>query len=108
MAAAKAEKQARGAGALPVPEENPGVAVVEKPEKKPFWKLWSKDAEPRKAEPVAAVTQETGQQEARKDVRTPVAEIAEKPAEEALPEQGADVQVVGETQKKPFWKFWQK
>ena len=117
VAAVKAEKQARGAGALPVPEDNPGVAVVEKPEKKPFWKLWSKDAEPRKAEPVATVTQdagqvtsEAGQQAARKDVRTPAVETAEKPAEVAgtlpVPEQNPDVQVAGE--KKPFWKFWQK
>src|SRR5690606_16663649 len=37
VAAEKAQKTAEGKGALPVPEENPGVAAVEKKEKKPFW-----------------------------------------------------------------------
>jgi murein L,D-transpeptidase YafK len=44
VAAAKAEKVVAGAEtALPVPEENPGIAMVEQQEdKKPFWKFWKK------------------------------------------------------------------
>ena len=123
VAAEKAEKRARGEGALPVPEENPGVAVVETPEKKPFWKLWAaKDAEPRKAEPAAGVTQGTEQatldagQPVRKDAKAATAEASartmEKPVDGGtvlpVPEANPDSQVVEQTQKKPFWKFWQK
>ena len=43
VAAEQAQKAAAGvAGALPVPEENPGVEVVEEASKKPFWKFWQK------------------------------------------------------------------
>ncbi|WP_411036737.1 L,D-transpeptidase family protein [Shinella sp. BYT-45] len=121
VAAAKAEKQARGAAeALPVPEENPGVAAVEKKETKPFWKLWAKDEGQSEAEPAAGVTQGTEQatfdagRQASKEARIPAADGAtekvEKPAEDAgtLPKETPDVQVVEETPKKPFWKFWQK
>jgi murein L,D-transpeptidase YafK/Tfp pilus assembly protein PilX len=127
VAAEKAAKAAQGKGALPVPEENPGVAVVEKKEPKPFWKLWAKDDEPSKAEPVPTVTQqtqqtqqqlttETGQQATRKEARNPATETAgqrvETPAEGAgaLPVLGdnANVEVVEKKAEKPFWKFWQK
>jgi murein L,D-transpeptidase YafK len=124
VAAEKAAKQAQGKGALPVPEENPGVAVVEKKEPKPFWKLWAKDEEPRKAEPVPTVTQqtqqqvttETGEQATRKEARNPATETAgqrvETPAEGAgalpVPGDNANVEVVEKKAEKPFWKFWQK
>ncbi|MGD9480545.1 L,D-transpeptidase family protein [Shinella sp. G-2] len=123
VAAEKAEKRARGEGALPVPEENPGVAVVETPEKKPFWKLWAaKDTEPRKAEPAAGVTEGTEQatldagQPVRKEAKAATAEASaqtmEKPVDGGtvlpVPEANPDSQVVEQTQKKPFWKFWQK
>jgi murein L,D-transpeptidase YafK/Tfp pilus assembly protein PilX len=124
VAAEKAAKQAQGKGALPVPEENPGVAVVEKKEPKPFWKLWAKDDEPRKAEPVPTVTQQTqqqatteaGEQATRKEARNPATETAgqrvETPAEGAgalpVPGDNASVEVVEKKAEKPFWKFWQK
>lgn len=122
VAAVKAQKEARGAGAMPVPEENPGVAVIEKKEKKPFWKLWAKEEAPRSVEPAESVTQGGEQakfdagQETRKEARTPTAETAtrkvEKPVEGAgtlpVPEENPGVQVVEQTAKKPLWKFWQK
>ncbi len=123
VAAAKAAKQAEGKDALPVPEENPGVAVVEKKEEKPFWKFWTDKAAPRKVEPVAGVTQET-QQQAKAEAGTqtlqkehkPATETAgqrvEKPAEGTVvlstSEQNPEVQVVEKKAEKPFWKFWQK
>ena len=122
VAAEKVEKQAKGAGVLPVPEENPGIAVIETKEKKPFWKLWTKEDEPGKVQPVESVTQqaeqakiEAGQKTAR-DARVPATQTAgkdaKKPADAAgtvpIPEENPDVQVVEQTQKKPFWKFWQK
>ena len=36
------EKPAEGAVALPTPEQNPEVQVVEKKAEKPFWKFWQK------------------------------------------------------------------
>ena len=39
---AVATKPAAGADALPVPEGNPDVQVVEKAAEKPFWKFWQK------------------------------------------------------------------
>ena len=123
VAAEQAEKKARGEGALPVPEDNPGVAVVETPEKKPFWKLWaSKDAEPRKVEPVTGVAQGTEQatldagQPVRKEAKAATAEASaqamEKPVDGGtvlpVPEANPDSQIVEQTHKKPFWKFWQK
>lgn len=123
VAAEKVEKQARGAGALPVPEENPGVAVVETKEKKPFWKLWAKEDEPSKVQPAESVMEQGEQakleagQKVAKDAQVPVTQAAgkdtiKKPADAAgtvpIPEENPDVQVVEQTQKKPFWKFWQK
>lgn len=116
VAAVKAEKQARGVGAVPVPEQNPGVAVVDKPETKPFWKRWAKDEKPREAAPALAVTKDAeqaardaGQPETRKEARVPVVETARKPVEGVVvPQSNPEAQVTGETQKKPFWKFWQK
>lgn len=116
VAAVKAEKQARGVGAVPVPEENPGVAVVEKPETKPFWKRWTRDEKPREAAPALAVTKDAeqaardaGQPETRKEARVPAAETARKPVEGVVvPQNNPEAQVAGETQNKPFWKFWQK
>ncbi|KNY14579.1 hypothetical protein AKG11_22265 [Shinella sp. SUS2] len=119
VAAEKAEKQARGAGALPVPEENPGVAAVEKKDVKPFWKFWNNKAEPRKAEPVAEVTeqsqQDAGRQAVQKTENTVVAttgQPVQKPVAGAdalpVPEENPSVQVVEKAAEKPFWKFWQK
>ncbi|WP_119259078.1 L,D-transpeptidase family protein [Shinella zoogloeoides] len=123
VAAEKAQKQAHGAGALPVPEENPGVTVVEKPEKKPFWKLWAaKEEQPAKAAPVAEASQQAGEakadagQQAQKEARNPAtaasAEKAKKPVDAAgtqpVPEENPAVEVVEQAPKKPFWKFWQK
>jgi murein L,D-transpeptidase YafK len=120
VAAGKALKQAKGEGALPVPEENPGVVVIETKEKKPFWKLWTaKEAEPRKVEPVESVTQQTtidAGQATSKEVKNPATVTAgtdaKKPADAVgtlpVPEENPDVQIVEQTQKKPFWKFWQK
>ena len=112
VAAEKVEKQAR-AGALPVPEENPGLAAVEKKEEKPFWKFWSDKAAPRKAEPVAGVTQQVGQDAGRQATqKTQTTAVATKPAAGAdalpVPEGNPDVQVVEKAAEKPFWKFWQK
>ena len=112
VAAEKVEKQAR-AGALPVPEENPGLAAVEKKEEKPFWKFWSDKAAPRKAEPVAGVTQQVGQDAGRQAAqKTQTTAVATKPAAGAdalpVPEGNPDVQVVEKAAEKPFWKFWQK
>ncbi|HSX76144.1 MAG TPA: L,D-transpeptidase family protein [Shinella sp.] len=112
VAAEKVEKQAR-AGALPVPEENPGLAAVEKKEAKPFWKFWSDKAAPRKAEPVAGVTQQVGQDAGRQAAqKTQTTAVATKPAAGAdalpVPEGNPDVQVVEKAAEKPFWKFWQK
>lgn len=124
VAAEKAEKQARGEGALPVPEHNPGVAVVEKKEEKPFWKRWTEKAEPRVVQPVAGAAQETEQQakagtgvqataggEAKVLTET-AGQPIEKPVEGGgalpTPEQNPDVQVVEKKAEKPFWKFWQK
>ena len=112
VAAEKVEKQAR-AFALPVPEENPGLAAVEKKEAKPFWKFWSDKAAPRKAEPVAGVTQQVGQDAGRQAAqKTQTTAVATKPAAGAdalpVPEGNPDVQVVEKAAEKPFWKFWQK
>jgi hypothetical protein len=117
VAATKAEKQARGAGSLPVPEHNPGIAsAVEKKEKKPFWKLFSQDSEPREAQQVQPVVNESaalqadqGSGEAGKTART-AAVAQETDAVATLPVAGGEAgqQVVEQTQKKPFWKFWQK
>ncbi len=112
VAAEKVEKQAR-VGALPVPEENPGLAAVEKKEAKPFWKFWSDKAAPRKAEPVAGVTQQVGQDAGRQAAqKTQTTAVATKPAAGAdalpVPEGNPDVQVVEKAAEKPFWKFWQK
>ena len=121
VAAEKAARQAGGKGALPVPGENPGVAVVEKKEEKPFWKFWTDKAAPRKAEPAAGASQDTGQQAKavtgaqaatgeQKKVSIETAQPVEKPVEGAVAagEQNPDVQVVEKTAEKPFWKFWQK
>ncbi|WP_312417262.1 murein L,D-transpeptidase family protein [Shinella sp.] len=123
VAAAKAEKQARGVGALPVPEHNPGIAAaVEKKEKKPFWKLFSQDSEPREAEQVQPVVNENVALQGDQPVRAgETATSAGKSARNApveqqteavatLPVAGGEAgqQVVEQTQKKPFWKFWQK
>jgi murein L,D-transpeptidase YafK len=116
VAAEKADKRARGAGALPVPEENPGVAAVGKKESEPFWKFWNKRVEPRKAEPVVGVArQDAGQQVEQKTQATAVTTTGkpgEKPAASAdalpVPEENPSVQVVEKTAEKPFWKFWQK
>ena len=117
VAAVKAEKQARGAGALPVPEENPGITVVEKPEKKPFWALWTA----KEKTPTAGVTQTTDEatldagQPAGKETKAKAVEAAkkaERPAEGAvalsMPEENPGLATVEQTPKKPFWKFWQK
>ena len=123
VAAEKAQQQAQAAGALPVPAENPGVQTVEKPEKKPFWKLWSAKKEaPAKAAPVEGVTEQAAEakteagKQVRKEARNPAADPsvgkARKPAETAgeapVPEENPAVAVVEQTPKKPFWKFWQK
>ena len=123
VAAAKAAKQAEGKDALPVPEENPGVAIIEKKEEKPFWKIWADKAAPRKVEPVASVTQETQQQakgetgtqklpNEQKTVTETAGQSVEKPAEGAtalpVPGDNSGVQVVEKKAEKPFWKFWQK
>ena len=115
VAAEKAEKQARGAGALPVPEENPGMQTVEVPEKKPFWKLWTaKEEVPAKAAPVEPVTQQADEAKAgvgvqpRKEARNPAAVTAETAGATPVPEENPTVAVVEQTPKKPFWKFWQK
>ena len=118
VAAEKAQKQ--GAGALPVPGENPGVQVVEKKADKPFWKFWSDKPEPRRAEPVAAVPEEA-QPQAKAAAQTPKKEQAAKAAagEQHKPVEGAGAlpvpeedpagaQVVEKKADKPFWKFWQK
>ncbi|MXN52956.1 L,D-transpeptidase family protein [Shinella sp. AETb1-6] len=117
VAATKAEKQARGVGSLPVPEHNPGIAsAVEKKEKKPFWKLFSQDSELREAQQVQPVVNESaalqadqGSGEAGKTART-AAVAQETDAVATLPVAGGEAgqQVVEQTQKKPFWKFWQK
>lgn len=119
VAAEKAQKQARGAGALPVPEDNPGVAAVEKKEEKPFWKFWNNKTAPRKAEPAADVTQQSQQdaggqaaQTTQSTAVTTTGQRVEKPAAGAdalpVPEDNSSVQVVEKTAEKPFWKFWQK
>lgn len=118
VAAEKADKQAHGVGKLPVPEENPGVATTVKKEKKPFWKLWVADEEPAKADTAEDATPQIDQtklvpgKETRSATEQAAAKDEKKPAEAAvaLPasEIGANVQVVEETTKKPFWKFWQK
>ena len=118
VAAAKAQKAAEGKGALPVPEENPGVAAVEKKEKKPFWKLWTTGSDESAGVPVVT-TQGTGEKpagedpQARKQARTTEAGTeTKKPAETAgvvpVPEENPVVEVVEQTPEKPFWKFWQK
>ena len=38
----RVETPAEGAGALPVPDDNANVEVVEKKAEKPFWKFWQK------------------------------------------------------------------
>lgn len=126
VAAEKAEKQAKGEGALPVPEHNPGIAsTIEKPEKKPFWKSWIEKSQPVQAERAQPVVAESAEQAALKGgrqqakagetatavnqtVATGTAQQTEAVA--ALPVPGGDAgqQVVEETAKKPFWKFWQK
>jgi murein L,D-transpeptidase YafK len=124
VAAAKAAKAAGGKEALPLPEENPGVAVVEKKQEKPFWKFWTDKAAPRKVEATATATQDAeqvqpvaGQQtQTLKKVENPATDTAgkvvEKPAEGAVslpvPEENSGVQVVEKKAEKPFWKFWQK
>jgi murein L,D-transpeptidase YafK len=123
VAAAKAEKQAQGVGALPVPEHNPGIAsAVEKKEKKPFWKLFRQDSEPRQAEQVQPVVNENVALQGDQPVRAgETATSAGKTAGNAAVEQQTEAvatlpvaggeagqQVVEQTQKKPFWKFWQK
>jgi murein L,D-transpeptidase YafK len=128
VAAEKAEKQARGAGSLPVPEHNPGIAsTIERKEKKPFWKVWTEGSEPRKAEPVQPVVTENAEQpalqgnqqpmtagatatSADKAVATNTGATQQVDAVATLPVAGGEAgqQVVQETAKKPFWKFWQK
>jgi len=119
VAAEKAQKATGGKGALPAPEENPGVAVVEKTEKKPFWKLWTKDSDESAIVPAATATQDTAEkplgegQQTRKEARTAGAGVeAKKPAGTTgtvpVPEENPAVEVVEQTPKKPFWKFWQK
>lgn len=122
VAATKAEKQARGAGSLPVPEHNPGIAsTVEKKEKKPFWKLWTEGSEPRQADQVQPVVNESAGLQGGQpsgEIVTPSKKAAASNAVTAqqteavatLPVAGGEAgqQVVEQTQKKPFWKFWQK
>jgi murein L,D-transpeptidase YafK len=129
VAAEKAAKQAAGEGALPVPEKNPGVAVIEKKPRQPFWKLFTKEeAAPARVETPAEVkvgetqdvtpkgaraTPEQGQEQVQGQTDARAEGTAGNgPAAEAgtagvqpVPAAEADLQVV---EKKPFWKFWQK
>lgn len=121
VAAVKAEKQARGAGALPVPEVNPGVQVIENKEEAPFWKLWARESK-RKIEAAERVTQEsgqtrpvTGQQTLQEGQNPAVATTGEGTQEQAagagtmtVPGENPGLQVVEKKSEKPFWKFWQK
>lgn len=121
VAAEKAEKQAKGEGALPVPEHNPGMAAVEKKEKKSFWQTLTGGSEPRKAEEARPMVSETAEQATLQGGQQPV-KIGEKATDAnktvatntdavaTLPVAGGEAgqQVVEETTKKPFWKFWQK
>jgi murein L,D-transpeptidase YafK len=119
VAAVKAEKQARGAGALPVPEENPGVQVIESKEQAPFWRLWARESK-QKIQAAERLTPEAGQaqtatgQQTRKDVDTPaVATIGDRTQATGagsltVPEENPGLQVVEKRAEKPFWKFWQK
>ena len=127
VAAEKAEKQAKGEGVLPVPEHNPGMAAAaETTEKKPFWKRWTEKSEPRTVEQVQPVVTENAEQAALQGdqkqaragetgaaVNKAVATNAgaqQTDAVATLPVAGGEAgqQVVQETAKKPFWKFWQK
>ena len=100
-------------------ERDAGLTVVEKKEKKPFWKLWTKDSDESAAVPAVTATQDTAEKplgegrQARKEARTAEAGAeTKKPADTAgavpVPEENPAVEVVEQTPKKPFWKFWQK
>ena len=121
VAAEKAEKLAKGEGALPVPENNPGMAVVEKKEKKSFWQTLTGGSEPRKVEEAQPVVNGMAEQATLQGSQQPVkaGETAisvnktvatNTEAVATLPVAGGEAgqQVVEETTKKPFWKFWQK
>lgn len=127
VAAEKAEKLAKGEGALPVPEHNPGMAAVEKKEKKSFWQTLTGGSQPRQADDTRPVvtenagqaTLQNGQQpvkagetaiSANTTVATNTGAAQQTDAVSTLPVAGGEAgqQVVEETAKKPFWKFWQK
>jgi len=92
------------------------VTVVEKKEKKPFWKLWTKDSDESAAVPAVTATQDTAEKplgegrQARKEARTAQAgaEVKKPAGAVPVPEENPAVEVVEQTPKKPFWKFWQK